>query len=80
MKYVVTRITTDAEDKTSITNTIKDTIEEARANLYFQASQIFENLAPSDAAALMDSIGNRIDVVSYVKPQEVVTAEPTSEE
>ena len=78
MNYIITRITTDADDKTSITNTIKETIAEAKANLYFQASQIYDNLAPSDTVVLMDSVGNRIDGISYVKPAlepEVITPE-----
>lgn len=71
MNYIITRITKDTEGKTSITNTVKDTIEEARVNLYFQASQIYDNLAPSDAVVLLDEDGNRLDGISYVKPDTV---------
>lgn len=75
MHYIITRITKDTEGKTSITNTVKDTIEEARANLYFQASQIYDNLAPSDAVVLLDEVGNRLDGISYVKPDTVSLTE-----
>ena len=75
MNYIITRITKDTEGKTSITNTVKDTIEEARANLYFQASQIYDNLAPSDAVVLLDEVGNRLDGISYVKPNTVSLTE-----
>ena len=75
MNYIITRITKDAEGKTSITNTVKDTIEKARANLYFQASQIYDNLAPSDAVVLLDEVGNRLDGISYVKPDTVSLTE-----
>lgn len=80
MKYIITRITTDAEDKTSVTNTVKETLAEAKSNLYFQASQIFDNLAPSDAVVLMDSNGNRIEGINYVQPVEVAPIEETTEE
>ena len=75
MNYIITRINKDTEGKTSITNTVKDTIEEARANLYFQASQIYDNLAPSDAVVLLDEVGNRLDGISYVKPDTVSLTE-----
>lgn len=75
MNYIITRITKDTEGKTSITNTVKDTIEEARANLYFQAAQIYDNLAPSDAVVLLDEFGNRLDGISYVKPDTVSLTE-----
>ena len=75
MNYIITRITKGTEGKTSITNTVKDTIEEARANLYFQASQIYDNLAPSDAVVLLDEVGNRLDGISYVKPDTVSLTE-----
>lgn len=75
MNYIITRITKDTEGKTSITNTAKDTIEEARANLYFQAAQIYDNLAPFDAVVLLDEVGNRLDGISYVKPDTVSLTE-----
>ena len=75
MNYIITRITKDTEGKTSITNTVKDTIEEARANLYFQEAQIYDNLAPSDAVVLLDEVGNRLDGISYVKPDTVSLTE-----
>lgn len=80
MKYIITRITTDAEGKTSVTNTVKETLAEAKSNLYFQASQIFDNLAPSDAVVLMDSNGNRIEGINCVRPVEVAPIEETTEE